>query len=122
VLLSSHLLHEIEVIADDLVVIGNGRIVADGSKADLLAAAGTVVHSVDDQALSHELRRAGHDVSRTDHGLVTSADAATVGAIAHGADLPLRELRAADGAGLEEMFLELTRDDQRDDLTGGAAA
>ena len=37
VLLSSHLLHEIEVIADDLVVIGNGRIVAQGTKADLLA-------------------------------------------------------------------------------------
>ena len=32
VLLSSHLLHEIEVIADDLVVIGNGRIVAQGAK------------------------------------------------------------------------------------------
>ena len=38
VLLSSHLLHEIEVIADDLVVIGQGRIVAQGTKADLLAA------------------------------------------------------------------------------------
>ena len=39
VLLSSHLLHEIEIIADDLVVIGRGRIVAHGSKAELLAAA-----------------------------------------------------------------------------------
>ena len=37
VLLSSHLLHEIEVIADDLVVIGQGRIVAQGTKAELLA-------------------------------------------------------------------------------------
>src|ERR1051325_11488099 len=43
VLLSSHLLHEIEVIADDLVVIGQGLIVADGTKADLLSAAGTIV-------------------------------------------------------------------------------
>src|SRR5688500_16717697 len=42
VLLSSHLLHEIEVIADDLVVIGNGKIVASGTKAELLAAAGTL--------------------------------------------------------------------------------
>src|SRR5690606_41649065 len=39
VLLSSHLLHEIEVIADDLVVIGNGRIVALGSSAELLQSA-----------------------------------------------------------------------------------
>ena len=45
VLLSSHLLHEIEVIADDIVVIGNGRIVAQGTKAELLAAAGTVVRA-----------------------------------------------------------------------------
>ena len=45
VLLSSHLLHEIEVIADDLVVIGNGRIVAQGTKAELLAAAGTLVRT-----------------------------------------------------------------------------
>src|SRR6187549_704500 len=78
VLLSSHLLHEIEVIADDLVVIGNGRIVAQGTKTELLSAAGTVVRTVDDQALGHELRGAGHDVSRTDRGLVTSADTATV--------------------------------------------
>ena len=41
VLLSSHLLHEIEVVADDLVVIGNGRIVAAGTKGELLASAGT---------------------------------------------------------------------------------
>jgi ABC-2 type transport system ATP-binding protein len=40
VLLSSHLLHEIEVIADDLVVIGQGRIVASGTKAELLAGSG----------------------------------------------------------------------------------
>ena len=33
VLLSSHLLHEIEVIADEIIVIGNGRIVAQGTKA-----------------------------------------------------------------------------------------
>ena len=36
VLLSSHLLHEIEVVADELIVIGQGRIVAQGSKDELL--------------------------------------------------------------------------------------
>ena len=45
VLLSSHLLHEIEVIADDLVVIGQGRIVAQGTKAELLESAGTLVRT-----------------------------------------------------------------------------
>src|SRR3954453_21613597 len=43
VLLSSHLLHEIEVVADDLVVIGQGRVVAAGTKTDLLAGAGSHV-------------------------------------------------------------------------------
>ena len=52
VLLSSHLLHEIEVIADDLVVIGNGRIVAQGTKAELLASAGTLVRARDAAALA----------------------------------------------------------------------
>jgi ABC-2 type transport system ATP-binding protein len=47
VLLSSHLLTEIEIIADDTVMIGQGRIVSRGSKAELLAAAGTVVRTAD---------------------------------------------------------------------------
>jgi ABC-2 type transport system ATP-binding protein len=41
VLLSSHLLREVEATADRLVVIGNGRIVADGAKEELLTASGT---------------------------------------------------------------------------------
>ncbi len=43
VLLSSHLLHEIERIADELVVIGRGKIVAQGSKDEMLAQSGTIV-------------------------------------------------------------------------------
>ena len=60
VLLSSHLLHEIEVIADDLVVIGNGMIVASGSKEELLAAAGTLA-TVDVTARSRTRTGAGRD-------------------------------------------------------------
>src|SRR5690348_3386777 len=60
VLLSSHLLHEIEVIADDLVVIGNGHIVAAGTKSDLLAAAGTFAGAADLTALAVALTGAGH--------------------------------------------------------------
>jgi len=40
VLLSSHLLHEVEVVADEFVVIGRGRVLGSGSKAELLAAKG----------------------------------------------------------------------------------
>ena len=59
VLLSSHLLHEIEVIADDLVVIGNGKIVAAGTKEELLAAAGTLARSTSPRDLAHALEQAG---------------------------------------------------------------
>src|SRR4028118_1504102 len=59
VLLSSHLLHEIEVIADHLVVIGKGRIVADGTKAELLNVAGTYVRGLDRAALETALDHAG---------------------------------------------------------------
>jgi ABC-2 type transport system ATP-binding protein len=118
VLLSSHLLHEIEVVADDIVVIGNGRIVAQGSKHELLGAAGTVVRSVDDQALARALRTVGVNATLVDGRVQVDAKPDVVGKIAYAADLQLMELRAADSAGLEEMFLELTADTQRE----GAAA
>jgi ABC-2 type transport system ATP-binding protein len=117
VLLSSHLLHEIEVIADDIVVIGNGRIVARGTKADLLASAGTLVRAADPTRLERALHASGHSVSLAGDGtLRTDADAATAGQVALSAGIALTELRAADGAGLEEMFLELTAATQRDDV------
>ena len=118
VLLSSHLLHEIEVIADDLVVIGQGRIVAQGSKAELLAAAGTLVRTTDADRLARALHEAAVTTTPIDGGLRADADPELVGEVAHRADVVLRELRAADGAGLEEMFLHLTAETARE----GAAA
>ncbi len=119
VLLSSHLLHEIEVIADDLVLIGNGRIVAQGTKAELLNAAGTVVRSAAPATLARSLDAAGIvNTMSADGSVRTAADAERVGQIALAAGVALTELRSADGAGLEEMFLELTAESQRE----GAAA
>jgi ABC-2 type transport system ATP-binding protein len=118
VLLSSHLLHEIEVIADDLVVIGQGRIVAQGTKADLLAAAGTLVRTTDVDVLARALHEAAVVTTPIDGGLRADAEPELVGQVAHRAGVVLRELRPADGAGLEEMFLELTAETARE----GAAA
>jgi ABC-2 type transport system ATP-binding protein len=118
VLLSSHLLHEIEVVADDLVVIGRGRIVAQGTKAELLAGAGTLVRTPEAGALARALVDAETEFTHHDDAtLRVDADTAHVGRVALAAGVPLTELRAAEGAGLEEMFLELTADTQRDGAT-----
>ncbi len=115
VLLSSHLLHEIEVIADDIVVIGNGKIVAQGTKAELLEAAGTVVRTPHAADLDRALHASGLTATRSGDGaLHTDADPELVGRIALHAGVALTELRSADSAGLEEMFLELTADTQRE--------
>jgi ABC-2 type transport system ATP-binding protein len=114
VLLSSHLLHEIEVIADDLVVIGNGRIVAQGTKAELLASAGTLVRTPDVPTLAQALTGASVEFSTMTDALRVDADPDVVGRVALSAGVALTELRAAEGAGLEEMFLELTADTQRE--------
>jgi ABC-2 type transport system ATP-binding protein len=115
VLLSSHLIHEIEVIADDLVVIGHGRIVAQGAKHDLLRSHGTIVRATNRDVVARAL--VGADVTFSpvgDDGFLATADADQVGKIVFAAGIPLTELRPADGTGLEELFLELTAETQRD--------
>ena len=119
VLLSSHLLHEIEVIADDIVVIGNGRIVARAPRPS----------SSRPPAPSSARRTAPAwpgpctpPASRPPPP-ATAPCAPTPTPRSSGRSpsrrgIALTELRSADGAGLEEMFLELTADTQRE----GAAA
>jgi ABC-2 type transport system ATP-binding protein len=119
VLLSSHLLHEVEQIADDLVMIGNGRIVAQGTLRDLLTTQGAYAAAADaagQRTLSEALTRAGHDVRPHGSGVSTDADPAEVGRVALEAQVALMELRPADGAGLEELFLQLTAGTAREDV------
>jgi ABC-2 type transport system ATP-binding protein len=108
VLLSSHLLNEVEVIADRLLLIDKGKLVASGSKAELLAASGTAVRSPDQSALSAALTAAGIAFTVAEDSLIADAEPATVGAAAHSGGVALSELRPADGGGLEALFLSLT--------------
>ncbi len=118
VLLSSHLLHEIEVIADHLVVIGRGVIVADGSKADLLTAAGTLVRGLQPEALARCLDAAGFTYqSLPDGAYVVEATGEQIATVAAQYGVVVTELRGADGAGLEDMFLQLTSEDAREKVT-----
>jgi ABC-2 type transport system ATP-binding protein len=109
VLLSSHLLREVEAVADQLVVIGGGKVVAQGDKAELLAASGVVVKALDPGALELMLQRIGLTArANADGGVVVQSDPETIGRAAADAGLVLLELRPAGGGGLEQMFLQLT--------------
>ena len=95
-------------------MIGNGRIVCQGSKTQLLQAAGTVARAADMYALKRALDTSGLETTVSDDGaLRTDADPTRVGRVAPQAGVALIELRTADG-GLEEMFLQLTADTQRE--------
>jgi ABC-2 type transport system ATP-binding protein len=114
VLLSSHLLREVEAVADHLVVIGNGRIVARGELRELLAATGTLVRAVDEPALGRVLEEAGVAATpASDGGFIVDASAEAVGSTAALAGLVLLELRPAESAGLEELFFSLTGSDNQ---------
>ena len=118
VLLSSHLLHEVEMIADEMVLIGHGKIVAQGTKAELLHTAGTYVKPEDPAALARALQAANIAATPSgDGGFRSESEPIEVGRAAASAGVVLVELKRAEGAGLEEMFLQLTSDDQRDDVT-----
>jgi ABC-2 type transport system ATP-binding protein len=122
VLLSSHLLREVEIIADDIVMIGRGKVVCQGSKANLLRGVGSIARAVDRSALLRALHASGLDATASDDGaLATDADPARVGELALAAGVALTELRPAEG-GLEDMFLELTAGTQRDNHPERTAA
>jgi ABC-2 type transport system ATP-binding protein len=109
VLLSSHLLREVEAVADRLVVIGGGRVVANGDKAELLAASGMVVRGRDPIALTGALDRAGLAAQPTGDGaFAVQAEAEAIGRAVADAGVVLLELRPAGSGGLEQMFLTLT--------------
>jgi ABC-2 type transport system ATP-binding protein len=113
VLLSSHLLAEVQATADHLVVISAGQVVAQGAMADLLSTTGLIVRAADQARLRQLLTQrsvpfaAGTDgVLRVDTS--TGIDAGRVSSLAMQAGLPLLELRTAGDADLEHLFLSLT--------------
>ncbi len=109
VLLSSHLLLEVEAVADQLLIIGNGRIVADGSREELLAGAGVLVRATDGEALAAALLAAGLDATHVEDGtFIVDAEAEAVGRAALDGRVVLTHLGPSEGAGLEQLFFDLT--------------
>jgi ABC-2 type transport system ATP-binding protein len=110
ILVSSHVLGEVELIADEVVIIHRGKFVARGPTSEIAArATGAVrVRSPQLERLREALTAAGLAV-QADAGSLSVADTTTdrVGEIAAGAGVVLHEL-SAERATLEEAFLELT--------------
>jgi ABC-2 type transport system ATP-binding protein len=109
VLLSSHLLGEVEHTVDRLLVIGNGRIVADGTVSSLLGSDGVAVRAFDTSGLAGDLSRAGYSVTPGADGalVVAGATPSDVGAVAAAGGHVLSELRPLQ-RGLEDVFFSLT--------------
>jgi ABC-2 type transport system ATP-binding protein len=114
VLLSSHLLHEVQATVDHLVVISGGEVVASGPLAELLAGSSLLVRTPDPDALAGALRAA-----RIDH--VPGPDQTFTVDVSDGRVTPemvaraaldqqvlLTELRQSDSGGLEQLFFSLT--------------
>jgi ABC-2 type transport system ATP-binding protein len=114
VLVSSHLMSELEDTADHLVVVGRGKVIADTGVAELIAAASgdrvTLRTSDRTQAMT-VLGRAGGTVAATGGDIVTvgGLTAAAVVALLTDNAVPFTEI-AAHRASLEEAYLELTRE------------
>ena len=126
VLVSSHLLSEMQLMAERVVVIAKGRLIADDSMADLVARADGSGVSVRTDAgslsrLRSELINRGYAVQDRGPGDLSVGGATTddVGRIAHGVGVPILEL-SQHQASLESVFLELT-DSEQDFRTGGEA-
>src|SRR6266566_6351560 len=114
VLLSSHLLHEVQATVDHLVVISRGAVVASGPLSELLASSSLLVRTPDPEGLARALRSAGigyrpgpdntftvdvHDGRITPEMIARAAVDQQV---------PLTELRQSDSGGLEQLFFSLT--------------
>lgn len=115
VLLSSHLMSELELVADHLLVIGRGRILADMPIAEFIANAsvGTVVvASPDAAALAPLLARDGVTLTSTEAGTfeVRGLAADVIGDVAAANGLRLHQLTTHTGS-LESAYMALTRDE-----------
>ncbi len=114
VFVSSHLMNEMALTAQHLIVIGRGRLLADTGVAEFVAsAARTVVRvrTTAPDALAELLRSPGVTVTREPDGALTVSGPTTdrIGTLAARNGITLLELTAQE-ASLEEAFMEMTRD------------
>jgi len=114
VLVSSHLMSELEGSADHLVVVGRGKVIADTTVAELIAAASddrVAVRTTAGPEAMAALTRAGATVAATDRDKLTVSGLPTERIVALLSDrgVPFSEI-SSHRATLEEAYMELTRE------------
>ncbi|KPC71362.1 ABC transporter ATP-binding protein [Streptomyces coelicoflavus] len=114
VLVSSHLMNEMAVTADHLVVIGRGRLVADCSTEEFIERSteqSVLVRTTDGTRLAELLKGKGATVTTTGDGDldVTGLEASRIAELAAAEGLVLHEISTRRGS-LEDAFMELTKD------------
>jgi ABC-2 type transport system ATP-binding protein len=111
VFVSSHLLSEMALMADNVVVIGKGKLIADTSISELIASSGhssVLVRSPKLSQLERILKAQKATMVKSEGGLkVTGMKTDAIGKLAFASGIPIYEL-APQAASLEEVFLEIT--------------
>ena len=114
ILISSHLLAEVEATVDDVLIITNGRLVRQGAIAELRGAQKSLVRTSDTDRLIGALRIADVDAEPAEPGAVhaLTRDLRLIGDVAMRAGLPVWELRVLEDS-LESLFFEATEGTSR---------
>ncbi len=114
VLISSHLLQEVEQTVDDVVIVSNGRLVKEGTVGDLRGAATSLVRTTDADRLAGALRVADVPTRPGEGGSIVAEteDLRLIGDVALRAGVPIHELRPL-AADLEQLFFSLTEGSNR---------
>jgi ABC-2 type transport system ATP-binding protein len=115
VFVSSHLLSEMSLMADDLVVIGKGKLITSGSVQQFIDGAkggGVLVRTGKQSAMERILKGKGLEYDKANGGFkVQGASTDEIGHLAFDAGIPVLEL-AQQMVSLEDAFLEVTADSQ----------
>ena len=120
ILISSHMLSEVEQTVDDVVIIANGRLIRQGAIGDLPTEHVSTVRTSEPQQLIAALTTSGLQASEVDGSIqVVGRDLVRIGDVAFRAGLPIHELRANEND-LEKLFFELTSAEGNRNTEGAA--
>jgi ABC-2 type transport system ATP-binding protein len=120
ILISSHMLSEVEQTVDDVVIIANGKLIRQGAITDLPTEHVSTVRTSETQRLLQALTTSGLQATEVDGSIqVIGRDLVRIGDVALRAGLPIHELRANEND-LEKLFFELTSAEGNRNTEGAA--